>query len=125
MPSMGGYSVIRVDGPKRLAAVEVKRLDRPGVDGVDYMDMGIKGRPYTVTSLLDLTSTAALNQAMATFSGMQGNLITVVDNAERTFLNQMVLGVQHEHRKLGAAIGGVSGGEWLLTTTWELEATGV
>lgn len=123
-PAIGGSTFIRLDGVAPLAAaMEVEIITRAQVDGEAYRQLGKRGDVVTLVSVVDTNIPDTL---IDVYRGYKGTLQTVVlsDGAsQKTVNNVMVLNVKRSRaKKVLTPVGGVSGGSWILTAEWTLQA---
>lgn len=118
--SIGAFNFITLDGtagpgaPPQIAREQSMLTQRPGVDGTGILQLGSKGRPFQMVSVVDATSVAAghtlqslyaaiCNDALYTVIANDVNYATAY-NTQYVVLDVEPLGV----RRVGAAVGGLS-----------------
>ena len=125
MSSIGGHSVISAKGAINPQGERLEDTTRPGVDGVSYRRIGKKSESFQLRTFTDAASAAAAKALVATtYKGLQGTLVTVVDDMGNTWNNVAVLAVDPVSVKgVNTPVGGVVGGVVLLECLWTLQAT--
>jgi hypothetical protein len=99
-------------------------ITRAGVDGTAYRKTGKRAAPSQITTIVDLGSDAAVKSELAAYKALQGTLVTVVTESSGTYTNVAVLAVREVSvRQVLTPVGGVSGGDHLLTCQWVLQMT--
>lgn len=104
-----------------------EREVRAGVDGIGIWNVGNRGEPFTIQTMLDCVSEAA---AFTAFAAYLAAVLTKKDlyYADAKFGTVLIHSVQLiEVRKLGRMVGGIQGGGSsgaALRVQWTLETIG-
>lgn len=110
-PSINSQYFLSMRGVPDLAKKSLEILERPGVDGQGYRDLGDHGQPYQLTVTLDVLSRSTAATKMNTFRGWIGDQVSVGDGvtswSSQTVLDVIQTGIQD----IDNAIGGISGTE--------------
>lgn len=94
MSSIGSYSFFRMTGAVEPARTRVEILERAGVDGEAYRDLG-SGAPDSVLRTETLVSSlAAAKTAIDSYAGYIGTTQTVTDDLGNTRTSVMILDVR-------------------------------
>lgn len=124
MPSVGGYSVITLDGSIQLSAILLRPVRRDGVDGIAYLDVGYTHGPFAISTMQAYNSAPALGAAQMDFANLVGSLVTVVDTKSRSWYYLMVLGVEFSgERIVKTGVGDLYSKLWMFRTKWTLQPT--
>jgi len=125
MSSIGGKTVLFVQGTLDTPGMVTEPLTRPGVDGVAFREQGSRSKPTEMVSIVDVDDAAGVVAEIAAYKALQGTLVTVVDDRGSTTANVMVIEVQPVGaRAIGPSVGGVStSAGLLLTCRWTLQTT--
>ena len=117
--SIGPFNFITLDGggpggPPQIARERSMLVQRPGVNGTGVIQLGTKGRPFQMRSVVDTTSVAAGHDLQALYAAACNDaLYAIISNgvnyatAYNTWyvvLDVEPLGV----RRIGASVGGLS-----------------
>ena len=111
-PTIGGENVIGITGTIVRATRRSEMLLRPGLDGVTVRRGELRGRPFPIQAIVDATA-ANLQTKLATFRGLSGTKITIVeriDGANKTHTDIWVQSLTLEHRPVALSAGGVEVG---------------
>jgi len=126
-PSIGGNNMLDLTGAVVPATGQtVEDITRAGVDGTAYRQIGKRGPPFTMTSLVDVQTTAAAATLDGTYKALQGTLVTVVDCVGNSWSNVAVLDVSPIRiQAVTCATAGKSGANpgCLVSATWTLQCT--
>jgi hypothetical protein len=101
-------------------------IQRPGVAGSGVVQLAVKGEPFEAESFVDLTSKANAHALADQYRAIvnAAKLILIYDDVdyETDFgLNYIALRVTNIRvKRLAAAVGGLTGGQWGLWATWTL-----
>jgi hypothetical protein len=123
MASIGGVSVHRfIQGEVQPSGMRTVKIGRAGVSGYDVMQTGSVGEPFQIASVSHYSSESNRHTAHATFNGLRGQIVTVVDNDGRSWTRLLVEDLQVEKARLMANVGGGpdSGGLYQLVCRWTL-----
>lgn len=126
MSSIGGRTVISITGDLDLGTGErLEDITRANVDGRSFRKVGKMGTPFEVTTVVDLVTAGAAASEFEAYEGLQGTLVSVVDDTGQTVQNVAVLDVRRTGPvvRVVSPVGGVNGGGYLLTARWSLVAT--
>lgn len=105
----------------QLSSLEIQNISRPGIHGVDWKELGIRGEPFNLRTMLDCVDAAAVSNAKVAYRNQVGSLVSITDPRGATWLNVMVLNVRFAQTQTGYFLrGGVNDGAHILTATWEL-----
>lgn len=118
MATIGGLTVLRMDGEIPLSGAELEELRRNGIAGSEFRDVSWRAEPASVMTTTLCASASAARTAYLAYYALRGTLVTVVDDNGITHSNVMVRRV----RQLGIApvVGGGSITH-ILTCAWELQ----
>lgn len=68
--SIGTEQFLSLQGPPSLLKTSLERLQRPGVDGTGFWDVGRHGRPFSLRSACDYASFSAAMEAFERYRTM-------------------------------------------------------
>lgn len=124
-PTIGTETFITLRGPVVPLAERVETLKRKGLSGSDFRRVGKGALPFTVETMVDVSSTAGAKTKMLAYAALCGTLVTVKDDLGNQWTNVMVLNVRAtEHSRTGTAVGGVNTTPAaIVRATWEMQAT--
>lgn len=71
-------------------ATRLQALERPGLDGLDYRDLGLGSEPFQVRGLIDVTSASACKTMVETVRALRGTMVTVYDDRANAWNYVMV-----------------------------------
>lgn len=119
--SIGSFSFVRLSSVNgRADAVETvyqhtELIQRPGVDGTGMIQLGLKGDPFQLSSMVDVDTFANAQALRLNYKSIVGNGLYVVICAGTNYYNPLghkyyVLGVQAEASRIGKSAGGLVGG---------------
>jgi hypothetical protein len=122
MPSIGGYEFITLSAAILSATSEAVDISRPGVDGQAYREDAYRS-PVTIhESVADFTTMELAEADIAAYEEMQSTFQTVIDDWGATHANVWVRRVLIVQKKTaGLAVGGLSGGSFIVRARWELQ----
>ena len=123
MPSIGGYTVLFVDGEMHVPGVKVKDVTRTGQYGTTYLETGYGGAPFEIRTTVDVQTAGAVSTLKASYASLKGLLVTVVDDLGNTYQNYMVLDVQVvSARRVTTMVGGINASpQYLVMASWTLQ----
>lgn len=122
MPYIGAYLVQNISGPIQLSGVTLREINRPGVDGSDYQDIGIRGDVFSISSEADFLTANLRSAAKIAYAYLQGTVISVTDNRGIVWTNLLVVKTATEEEKyLAHATGGLVAGSYWMRTRWDLQ----
>jgi len=108
-PSINSQNFLKMDGVPDPAKTRLEILERPGVDGQGYRDIGTRGEPFQLRCDLDVVNRTTAANFMATFRGWIGDQVNVSDGvatwSSLTVLDVVQVGAQD----ISSAVGGVTG----------------
>jgi hypothetical protein len=91
--SIGAFSFISLQGEYDWEQQRIAIDDRPGVEGMEFTLLGVKGQPFVMVSLVDVDSFAAGKQLIEDYKDLvAGNPVTVWKNSE-VYVSAKVLNV--------------------------------
>ena len=127
MPSIGGYSMLTIRGEFQSLGQTVEPITRPNIDGEALRIVGQRGQPFVMRSLVDVDDAAAAETEAGIYKGLQGTLVTIVDDHGQTHTNVAVLAVRvMRKRAVKTAAGGLSTSQgYLVTAIWVLQETNI
>ena len=127
MNQIGVFRFITISGPPfHVVAPQTLPLVRPGVDGAGFVNLGTRGTPFSVVTVVDTTSYTAAVQGMYLYSQIIGSVQRpyVVGGVNMTGNNFAIVVLSVEPldiRATGGGIGGLAtGGTGLLIAEWTL-----
>jgi hypothetical protein len=117
---IGAQTFIRLDGDVDPQSQTLAEITRIGVNGVAFKKMGVRGKVFQLTGIADFASAAASDAIHDTYRAMIGSLVTVrLNTVDRT--NYLVLDVQSQRLpQVASAVGGLVGGNFLVSSVWTL-----
>ena len=90
-----------------------------GVDGTGITRIGSKGTEGILRTLVDFDSAADAETARAAYKAFESSIVTVTDDRAVQHANIAVLEVaSSEPIKLGASVGGLTSGLYLVRSEW-------
>ncbi len=123
MAAVGGYTIFGWRGSDgvQLSGMETREVARDGVSGLDVIQIGVRGKPFKMTAMVDCVDALTRAYTKINFSAMQGNLVTVQDNTGINWANILVKDVAHikEETHTGV-VGGLNQGNYWLETQFTL-----
>lgn len=121
-PSIGGVTVLRMDGRVTPLAKTLEKFRRPGINGVGLFDLGTDAPSVVVMTVADVASAAT---HVASCKALAGTLVTVVHPDGESITNVAVMAPPEyvSSKKVGTPVGGTSAGAYLVTMRWLLQAT--
>lgn len=119
--SIGSFSFVRLSSVNGKAdAVETvyqhsEIIQRPGIDGTALLQLGLKGDPFQLSSMVDVDTFANAQTLRLNYKSIVANGLYVVICAGKNYYNPLghkyfILGVQSEATRIGRSIGGLVGG---------------
>lgn len=122
--SLGAVVFFSIDMPATAAAQQVELESRSGVDGLAIWLTGSRGEPFDITTTIDLVGTLATAQTvMNTYRAMKAGGPYTLTRASTALGSVVVIDVKPISDELVVtAVGGVNGGNVLLTARWTLVA---
>lgn len=69
---IGSFRFIRLEGPPLAEGMDVERIERPGVDGIALLRLGVHDKPTRYVSTVDVASVAAGWQLYEQYKALQG-----------------------------------------------------
>ena len=124
-PSIGGYTMITIKGVPTPPATMVAEITRPNVDGHAYVAQGSRAPVELLSSRVDLVSAAAAGNEIVAYRALCSTLVTYVDDVGNTWTNVMVLSVRASYKYVATPVGGVNGGNYLVSAQWQVQHTGI
>jgi len=128
MASIGGISVFSLMGGASVPGMETTLKSRPGVNGYDVQQIGVRGKSYTLTMRHDFVSGASLQAARSTLAALEGTLVTFTTDLGETFNDQLVQRVEPvEEKACFKAVGGFNSasGDDRIFATFRITLVGV
>ena len=112
-------------GVINLSGVVLSEITQPGVDGHAYMDVGIRGKPFEIVTVVDLDSAAVMAAEKVLYAALQGALTTITDEIRNVWNNILVLDVEPiREMVLFTPVGGISNNAAdMLVARWLLQNT--
>lgn len=104
-------SFLRLSGQPLRSGVEVEPFARAGVDGLGFIKVGRRGRPFTLVGFRDFDDmTAASNSVTELIDSLKGEPCTIVDSSGVEHADMICLDVRgREPRPVLLGVGGLSG----------------
>ena len=123
MANIGGIAMFSVTTPIQLTDRELVEDHRPGVDGIDLQDIGIRGKTFPVNAIGVFTSDAARNSARSAFRNMGTNnsIITIVDDLGVSFFLFVVK--SFNVTQIRNTVGATGGADYRMDITMDVIAT--
>ena len=124
MAFIGTLEFIRLDWSRQPQGEAVRRIERPGGDGVAYQSLGKRSRPTRAIAVVDVTDAAAVDTLVQAANTYRGSLQTVVEDDGTSTDDVMVLNVTKlEARFVLTPVGGINGGNWIVRLEFVLQET--
>lgn len=126
MPSIAGLSMISMQGelsPQRT--LDLQEITRPGVDGVAYRAVGLRGRPFRVKTVADCDTPNEAFALVQSYLSLQAQSVTMIDSAGITWADILVLQVMPQQpKRVQGKVGGLSYSStgWVVSCDWTLQA---
>jgi len=118
--SIGFANFISVEGEPDARGLVLQEITRPGVDDRAFIKLGLRGSIYELTGKVDAVSAFVATALHATYKGYIGSTVNVVIHGQ-TYYYQAIINVRiNEIKQLGNAVGGLTSGTFLVTSTWTL-----
>ena len=118
---IAGFPVAGMYDDVQLSRLEIQDISRPGIHGADWKQLGIRGEPFNLRTILDCVDPPAVRAAKIAYRNQVGRLVSITDPRGATWLNVMVLNVRFGQTQTGYFLrGGVNNGAHILTAIWEL-----
>ena len=114
------YPCIRLEGIPEPVRNELKRVMRPGVDGAGYILKAKIGKPFTMTSYVDVFQSQVESLRLDYYN----RITQVLELYWQTFrVGKVVVHnvVPQPVKLLRGTVGGLNGGDALVKTVWHLE----
>lgn len=93
MAAIGAQSFFSVQTPP-LSGLNLEPIQREGVDGIAFRDVGIQGEQGTITAIAHIASAADLDNALMAYYALKGTVVAVVDDNGDTWNNIVILNVR-------------------------------
>lgn len=124
MASIGGNTVIIFSGAVQSANRTIEDITRPGADGHSYRTLGLKSPASTVQTAVDCADATTVQTVKATYRGLVGSIVTVIDAKGTTHTNIIVEGVDIQEQPIVGAAGILTGSSptFLVRASWRLRA---
>ena len=87
--SVGSISVIRLIGPLSPNGQTVAEFTDPGVDGVAFKKMGVRGRRTQLTGLVAAADASAVSTLRTSLAALEGTIATIVKDGA-TYSNYLI-----------------------------------
>ena len=125
MAAIGDISFITIKGTPRPMGMETEPLTRPGVDGTAFRELGTRGQPFQVTTIVDVDDAADAKTALESYAALRATLVTLTDDLGNSWANVMVIDVEPiEVKAVESGVGGLSQtGGVLVSARWTLQCT--
>lgn len=124
MASIGGITVLTMEGTPDPMGEVLKLIARAGVDGMAYSKMGTKPAPFGLFTRSGANSATAAKTLVETYKALQGTVVEVVDATGRTWSNVVVIDVVTIRiRAIVTGVGDAAGMTHILQTRWQMEST--
>ena len=133
--SLGSFNFVRLSSPnnRRADGVETvyqhtELIQRPGVDGTGFMQVGLKGDPFQLASFVDVDTFANAQVLKMNYKSLVGYSPVILIVAGLNYYNPYghkfeVIEVKAEAYATGAQVGGLTnGGLAAVEATWTLVA---
>lgn len=118
---IAGYPVAAMTNDVQLSGNTVEAIHRPGIHGHDWREIGVRGEPFQIQTVIDCVNSAAASAVKIAYRATRGNLISVTDPRGAVWTNLMVLDVKFLQTQTGYFVrGGVNNGNILVTAIWDL-----
>lgn len=109
-PKINTHPFLTMSGVPDPAKTRLEILERPGVNGQGYRDLGTRGVPFTIRVELDVSSRTVAASNMATYRGWIGDSVQVEDGGGGSWSGLTVMDVvQTGIIDIDKAQGGVAG----------------
>ena len=119
-PSIAGISMISITPRVDKLGEALKSWNRDGIDGATFKKIGKRADPVTLTCVRDTTTPGAHTTLC---KAAQGTKVTVA-YLDSSYNNLVVIKVLvTTAKKLRTPVGGVVGGNYLVTSSWTVQAT--
>lgn len=89
-PALNGDACFNLGGSVPIAGMATTLKARPGVDGYDVQQIGVRGKPYTLVFEVDCVSDGAMKAAKTALAALQGTLVDITDNFGNVYNNQLL-----------------------------------
>ena len=121
-PYIGSNPFIEFDGALPMPiAPTVLEITRENANGHAFVKVGSRAAKTTIRTMVDTADAAAL---ALVHQALQGTLVTVVNPDGSSISNVMVESCKKLKVEASLkAVGGISGGAWLLSSEWVLQPT--
>lgn len=124
MASIGGNTVLTMNGTPDPMGQVLKPIARAGVDGVAYSKMGTRPAPFGLFTRSGASNATTAKALIETFKALQGTTVTVVDATGRTWTNIVVEDVVTiSNRTITTGVGDAAGMTQILQTRWQMRST--
>lgn len=121
---IGTLNFIRMDWSRNLQGEAVRRLERPGGDGVALQKLGKRATPTRARTIVDVIDQAAIATLVSAANTYRGTIVTVVEDDGTSVSGVCVINcVKVQSRYVLTPVGGINGGNWLVTLDWVLQET--
>lgn len=119
LAQIGTKQFLRFRGDRPKASEPQYDLQRaPNFDGVEVVDMGTRGVPVVVYTEADTDNASTLQ---GEYLALKGTKQTVTPPSGKSVPNVFVLDVVNVgSRRVKSAVGGITGGDWLVQARWHL-----
>lgn len=125
---IGPHRFFHMTGHARVIGDDVELITRPGIDGVQAILTGQRGKPFTLTTYTDAADVAAAHELFLDYSGQRGlTLLPLVirdidHSAAPESTRVLVLDVRKvQCRRVPAIVGGLNpDSQALLICEWQL-----
>lgn len=123
MASIGGYTMLRIDGEITPLGETVEEVTYRGRDGHAYRKLGEAAPVSQIVSTVDAFDGASVSTLVYNYKALQGTAVVIATDGVTT-AQAIVLGVELlEVRPILNSVGGeVSGSTRLVVCRWEVQA---
>jgi len=123
-PSIGAIEFMTLSGRVTTVGTVLVETTPDDENGHEYMALGTRAPESMLMTELDVTSDAGITTHIAACKALQGTLVTVTDPHGEDIDNVAVLDVQVDgSKRTGTAVGGINGGNRIVTLRWRVQAT--
>lgn len=123
-PSIGSESFIFLTGRVQRPGEALEEITRYGEDGHEYRQIGKRAKVTQHRTEVDVTSAANAQTKEVNYHALKGTLVTVTYPDARSVSSVAVIDVEVlSIRTTEGAVGGVNGGDVIVTAQWMLQGT--
>jgi hypothetical protein len=123
-PTISNFTFLEMKGWPTKASTKLEILERAGIDGQSYRDLGKVGKPVQITTITALSNRSAMASTEESYKYIIGTQVSVTNAQGNNATNVMVLDVECvDIKSVSTSAGGpVSSPGALMYCVWTLQS---